>query len=343
MITLITGLPGSGKTLFTLKTVKDLAEKENRSVYYHGVPELSLDWQLMDKPEQWCDLPHGSIIVIDECQSTFRPRAASVTPPRHVAEFETHRHHGYDIFLITQHPMLLDGNVRRLTGRHYHVNRFYGFNKSTIHEFQQIRENVDKSTKGSIQNHFVYPKEVFSWYKSAELHTVKKRLPMRLFLMLILPCILIGLLWFAYTTIMGLDKVEGIEPAAENGTAAEQSNGNLPMMKPEFDVTTQGGYLKAYTPVIKDLPQSAPIYQEIVKPVRAPYAAACISMGSRCQCFSQQATKIDVSQSMCKAIVAGGQFMDFNANGEQENQEGGLLRGEQPLDGGSVTSQVSNL
>lgn len=340
MITLITGLPGSGKTLFTLKTVKDLADKEHRQVFYHGIPQLSLDWQLMDKPEQWCDLPHGSIIVIDECQSTFRPRAASVTPPRHVAEFETHRHHGYDIFLITQHPMLLDGNVRRLTGRHYHVNRFYGFNKSTIHEFQQIRENVDKSTKGSIQNHFVYPKEVFEWYKSAELHTVKKRLPMRLFMMILLPCILIGLLWFAYTTIMGLDKVNGVDQS--EAAAAELPTGELPAMNPELDITTQSGYLKAYTPVIKDIPQSAPIYQEITKPVRVPYAAACMQMGSRCQCYTQQATKMDISQGMCKQIVAGGQFLDFNANGE-EVEKGGLLRGEKPLDGGSASSQLASM
>jgi len=133
MINLVTGLPGSGKTLWTLGTVNDLAIKGNRQVYYHGIPDLILPWQLMDSPEDWINLPPKSIIVIDECQSTFRPRAASVKPPPHVAEFETHRHKGLDFFLLTQHPMLLDGNIRRLAGKHFHVIRFYGFQKSTIH------------------------------------------------------------------------------------------------------------------------------------------------------------------------------------------------------------------
>ncbi|MDZ4212205.1 MAG: zonular occludens toxin domain-containing protein, partial [Methylotenera sp.] len=195
MINLITGLPGSGKTLFTLKTVNDLAIKDNRTVYYHGIPDLILPWVLMDKPEDWINLPNGSIIVIDECQSTFRPRAASTKPPAYISEFETHRHKGLDFFLLTQHPMLIDGNIRRLSGRHFHAVRFYGFNKSTVHEFQQVRENVDKNTAGSIANQFFFPKEVFNWYKSADTHTIKKRLPMRLFMIIALPIFFVAILF----------------------------------------------------------------------------------------------------------------------------------------------------
>lgn len=334
MITLITGLPGSGKTLFTLKTVKDLAEKENRPVFYHGIPELTLGWELMDKPEDWPDLPNGSIVVIDECQSTFRPRAASVTPPRHVAEFETHRHRGFDFFLITQHPMLLDGNVRRLTGRHYHVNRFYGFQKSTIHEFQQVRDNVDKSTKGSIQNHFVYPKEVFSWYKSADMHTIKKRLPMRLFMMVLLPLVLIGLVWFALRSISGLDDAAlagaGVTPEQVSDSPAAQYAPAAPSV-PAVDTSTPEGYLKAYTPVIKDMPHSAPIYQPLAQPVKFPYVAACLASASRCQCYSQQGTKLDISESSCRQYASGGQFMNFET-GSDGGRERGLLRGDKPLD-----------
>lgn len=44
MIDLITGLPGNGKTLYTISTVKKMSEGENRPVYYAGIPELTLDW-----------------------------------------------------------------------------------------------------------------------------------------------------------------------------------------------------------------------------------------------------------------------------------------------------------
>ena len=62
MINLITGLPGSGKTLMTLKRVNDMAIKEGRTVYYHGIDDLILPWVLMDSSEEWLNLSPKSII-----------------------------------------------------------------------------------------------------------------------------------------------------------------------------------------------------------------------------------------------------------------------------------------
>ena len=39
MITLITGLPGAGKTLFTIADVMAMAEKDNRQVYFSGIAD----------------------------------------------------------------------------------------------------------------------------------------------------------------------------------------------------------------------------------------------------------------------------------------------------------------
>ena len=103
MIHLITGLPGSGKSLYTLSKVKERADKENRPVFYHGIPELTLDWQQLESADQWVECPKGAIIVIDECQSTFRPRATGAAVPRHVSQLETHRHDGHDLYLSLIH------------------------------------------------------------------------------------------------------------------------------------------------------------------------------------------------------------------------------------------------
>ena len=43
MITLITGLPGNGKTLYALQYVADLAKRENRPVWYHNITGLSAE------------------------------------------------------------------------------------------------------------------------------------------------------------------------------------------------------------------------------------------------------------------------------------------------------------
>jgi len=51
MIEQVTGLPGAGKTLITLTRVKEISERENRPVYYNGIPELKLPWIELDKGE----------------------------------------------------------------------------------------------------------------------------------------------------------------------------------------------------------------------------------------------------------------------------------------------------
>ena len=343
MINLVTGLPGSGKTLWTLTTVKAYVEKENkalieqgkppRQVFYHGIPELTLaGWQLMESPEDWINLPSHSIIVIDECQSTFRPRAASVKPPPYIAEFETHRHKGLDFFLLTQHPMLVDGNIRRLAGKHYHVVRFYGFQKSTIHEFQQVRDNVDKNLKNSISTHFIYPKEVFNWYKSADAHTMKKRIPMRLIMIVVLPIFLVAAGYWAFKSLSEIvNKPSEFADEIKGGKTAHSASGD----KTESSVTggsypeaVKMSYLEARTPAIQDFPHTAPIYEELTKPVRVPYPAACISSKNYgCKCFTDKGTKLNVTPSVCEQIIANGFYVDWETGADSQNQDGGTPHG----------------
>lgn len=334
MINLVTGIPGSGKTLWTLKTVVDYVKKENaalaaqgkppRQVYYHGIPELILEgWTLMDSPEDWINLPSHSIIVIDECQSTFRPRAASVKPPPYIAEFETHRHKGLDFFLLTQHPMLIDGNIRRLAGKHYHVVRFYGFQKSTIHEFQQCRDNVDKNLKNSIQTHFVYPKEVFNWYKSADAHTMKKRVPLRLILVIVLPILCIVAAYYGINAIGNINNMEvtkdKMDQNATQTTTDNPSHNNPTNHKNDAEPYS---YIKSHTPEIPSLPYTAPIYEEIVKPVTAPFPAACVYSAKKgCRCYTQQGTTMAVDFPVCINIVENGVFMDWETNPKKDNYQ----------------------
>jgi len=48
-ITLITGLPGHGKTLYTLARFKEEAEKAGRPVFHNGINGLNiLGWQVWD-------------------------------------------------------------------------------------------------------------------------------------------------------------------------------------------------------------------------------------------------------------------------------------------------------
>ena len=173
MIELITGLPGNGKTLLAISEVKAQAERENRPVFYHGIPELNIPgWELLEDPREWAKVPPRSIVLLDEAQKTFRNRSLGSVPPVYVTELETHRHLGIDLVMITQHPSLIDPAVRRLSGRHRHVIRIWGMEASTVHKWDAVKDNCDKQRADSEKTKWSFDKRVYGLYKSAEVQTV---------------------------------------------------------------------------------------------------------------------------------------------------------------------------
>lgn len=73
-----------------------------------------LPWTKIE-PKKWMDCPPGSIIVIDECQFVFPKKPNGSKLPEFYEKLAIHRHNGYDIFLITQNPTLVDNFVRGVT------------------------------------------------------------------------------------------------------------------------------------------------------------------------------------------------------------------------------------
>lgn len=325
MITLLTGLPGNGKTLRALSMIKELSEKENRPVFYAGIKDLMLPWTEIDATK-WFECPTGAIIVIDECQTVFRPRSIGKEPPDYVAKLETHRHQGIDIFLITQHPLLADSAIRRLVGRHLHLIRIFGTQAATIHEWASCRDNCDKPAgrTDSIKTKWIYDKKAFEYYKSAELHTVKRNIPKRIYFFILAPVLLIAaVLYIKHFT----------QKQTEKGATAEQSTG----IKPAPIAANSGALKKASyrdaledakqyvyedTPRVEGLPHTAPKYDELTKPVEVPVPAGCVvSQSQGCKCFTQQATPIKMPEAICLDIVKHGFFEDFERSKRQKNDK----------------------
>lgn len=328
-ITLVTGLPGHGKTLYTLARFKDEAEKAGRRVFYSGIPDLKVPgWEEFDV-EKWEDLPAGSLCILDEAQFKFPTRGRG-TPPPHVEKLATHRHLGLDFVLITQNPMLIDSFVRRLVDRHFHVVRKFGTHFATIHEFVNgAKDNVEKSREGSIRHEWRYPKDVFEWYKSAEVHTVKRRIPAKVWVLATIPVVLAGTIWFAWQRL-NPDSVAERTTGAEAISQAEGPGIRQPGTEPSvavstFDLVSPGQYLQARMPRFAGLPHTAPIYDELTKPSVVPVPAACVSNGDRCQCYTQQATKLSVPDDVCRQIVLGGYFVDWGQGQGAEPRRSELI------------------
>lgn len=203
MIVIRTGLPGAGKSLFALHdyVVRPPVGSAPSSrvidgvsvpiqVFVSGFSGLDFDRLpgvvALDEPTRWMDCPPGSVVVIDEAQRLFRPRSPGAPVPEHVSALETHRHLGIDIVLITQDPMLLDAHVRRLAGEHFHLKRTFGLNSSTQYRWQECKQDPRDyhAKKEAEKSRRKFPKNIYSYYKSAEVHTVKKKIPLRAWLTL---------------------------------------------------------------------------------------------------------------------------------------------------------------
>ena len=330
MIELITGLPGNGKTLYTISQIKAQAERENRQVFYHGIPELTLNWEKLEDPTKWAEVPPRSIVVIDEAQKTFRNRSLGSQPPKFVTDLETHRHLGIDIVMITQHPSLIDPAVRRLAGRHRHLVRIWGTEASTVHKWDSVKDNCDKSRGDSDKTKWGFDRSVYSLYKSAEVHTVKRSIPQRVKVLLGLSLVFVFLV--AYM-VYYLKSKTAAPPASAPAVAASSGAGSIAPgqtgdpSQPLDPVEDLRRFVHREQPRVAGLPHTAPKYDQITEPVRAPVPAACIQKGSAtsgnvdCKCFTQQATPMAVEFNMCMEFARNGYFQDFDAERDREQSD----------------------
>lgn len=316
MIYLTTGGNGAGKTLFTLKDVRDQQLKENRPVYFHGFTanQILLDWGWKEfDPKKWQDLPDGSVCVFDECQNEFPAKIQGELPDYINAVAQFRRKRGFDFWMITPHPSLIHVNVRRLIESpswHRHFKRSFGADMVSELRFNHAEMSCEKPNAGKSGQVSMraYPKEVYDWYKSASLHTGKRKLPKQLWIFLACIVVIPVLIYFVWQHFLNMGKV-ATDPAAKPGEAMQATAaGGAPVSK-HMTITE---YLETRKPRIADLPHTAPMYDEVTKPVTAPYPAACVQDAKRCLCYTQQGTLMRTSGETCQQIVKYGYFMDWD-------------------------------
>jgi zona occludens toxin len=325
VINLTTGTPGAGKSVLTLHQVEMRRRKENREVYYSGIADLLLPWKLFGKeldstrphmtdPSEWHQLPAGSIIVIDEAQRLFRKRSIGSIVPEYVTALETHRHRGLDLYLVTQHPMLIDSDVRKLVEVHQHLMRKFGSKWATIHEWKGVKEQCDKTRSDSQETEFRYPKEVFTWFKSAEVHTHKLRIPKKVLLLASLPFLIGGGAWYTYKSMGDWNKPA--PGAAAAGRPGQPGSPGAPGAgSRQVQRYSAQDLASSLEPRFPGLLHTAPRYDAITKPVRAPVPVGCVLYagdGKGSFCITQQGTRFEPPLSFIRDYATrGGMFMDF--------------------------------
>lgn len=211
MIELVTGTPGSGKTLYTVDRLRKEA-KAGRRIVVDGIRDLAIDHVLAD--EQWMrkwyeNCQPNDLIVVDEVQRIWPPVSVSVKPTEDIEKLHVHRHLGVDFIVITQHPQRMNKTIRDLVGRHVHVRRLFGGRRAMLYEWDHAHN--PQSLKDAVKTPWFYPKDVFQLYTSAELHTKPKAvIPKALF---VLPVAAIAAVVFAWKGFKSVSSGFGIGPA----------------------------------------------------------------------------------------------------------------------------------
>lgn len=324
MIYLFTGVPGAGKTLNAIKFITQDETFQNRPVYYYNVKGLALDWVELQHEKDaelsvfnWHELPHGAVVLIDECQSVFPQRGPRQEVPAHVSELNTHRHLGIDIVIVTQHPKLIDAAVRRLVGCHYHFERAFGFNRSRRLHWQECTDDTKDyhNRQLAAAKNVKFDKKIYGLYKSAEVHTHKAKVPPKLIfaVCLLLACIA-GISYVVvgfedrHLEASGTPKVE--ESALKQASKFTRAQPETQGFKPYFPLDPVE-YLKVFKPRIEGLAHTAPIYDQLNKPVSSP-ETICLRIhkdtGAECKCFTEQATRLAVPLSRCNSLIDDGLY-----------------------------------
>lgn len=182
-----------------MSLIDQLSRKHpNRRIYtniigmnYPGVLTIN---STPEKPFDWRDLPDGSIIFFDEAHEhpAFSAQdllgtARTDAEKKRKAEIldigdslTLHGHFGFDIYLITQNPKLLREQVRAACSVHYVMRRLWGLDVAMIYEFAEVQTYFANATRKQALSvkRFRYPKNLYKYYVSSNVHNIQKRVPL---------------------------------------------------------------------------------------------------------------------------------------------------------------------
>ncbi len=327
-ISVITGLPGHGKTLRMVSLIQEAAEKSERPIYVCGLDGLiDGNWTLIDDPTKWRELPDGSLIFVDEAWKWFGHLhdARGAKTPAHVLDLAEHRHRGFDFVWTTQSPAQIYPFARTLIAEHTHVLRKAGTGACELYNWPELQDDV-KGTASRNRAHVTYwmhPKKLFGMYKSATLNTIKPKLPWKS--MMLIPALLSALafcVWYAVDFVTSIGQAaESEAPAVANYSAPQTT-----MQATETDVHTQMRMtdpLAYIRPRVPGLPWTAPAYDAV--PFADPPRYFCyISYkvpGGTCRCVTDQNTTYYLDDALCRVAAVDGVYDPIRRTAEERKRD----------------------
>lgn len=287
-----------------------------------------------EAPDDWRQVPDGSSVFYDEVhfRKEFLDQNKYMSQDPMIVELSTHGHRNIDIYLITQDPRRLEKSIRALIFKMYLVKRPANLPPfANIYTFDRWLGDPWAASKNPDNVHdtwkFIYKKKYQDAYKSASAHTSIKFTVQNKFVwaLIAIVCLICGSYFLFKMSGLGkivkdasnaskitketaVDSDKIMNSAYKNGHQQQQPNVDNPIADQPASSpgTTQVEYNERKVvqyDVNKpyDFDQSQYQYQVTDQ----PYVAGCMQYANTCTCYTQQATKLNMSQSDCKRYLAG--------------------------------------
>lgn len=312
-ISLLTGLPGAGKSLRMAEAISKLVEK-GEHVFACNIDGLKIPGvTLWEDARKWRELPAGAILFVDEAQAFFPERRGGEAPE--YVRMNKIRHDGIRLVLATQQPNYLDTYLRGLVGYHEHLLRRAGKQESFLFRENQVMDVVRQKLATIKRNYdyevYKFKPRYFACYDSAQTHQIKYQMPAlvkKALMILPVAALLAGGAWYAvYRDTMFAKKAEA--PAQETAPVAPSLAGaSAPSGTSGAGKVDSGeAYVASLTPLVSDVPWSAPAY--VGRPVVSDPHLYCMSTDNSCRCVTEQYTRptIPVRDDVCRDIARWGE------------------------------------
>lgn len=378
-----TGLPGHGKTSLMVEHLLREAKKtdDRRDLWAAGIDGLQPGLaELLKDPKQWnavrpgetctchdtenseaCNshvIPNGSLIFVDEAWKWFGHlhSASRTANPPHVLELAEHRHRGIDFVWTFQQPSQIYPFARGLMGEHYHVVRRFGTRMIDVFKWEELNEDVKSVAKREAAQRTTraIPTDAHDHYKSAEVHTIKAKIPWKVILLPVMVVAALGLGWLAYDMLRpdNMGDTLGIGSTASGVAAAgDAANGSAPAAKVK-SWETAADYARDHLPRFPGAPWTAPIFDQ--RGATADPKLYCMSSErgedgqggvaeSSCTCHTEQGTQYLIPFIECQRFARRGPvYNPYQERGESDGQGAQVAQQPQPGrpagDAGSVVS-----
>jgi hypothetical protein len=218
---------------------------------------------------------------------------------------------------------MLDSYVRKLVGNHQHILRQFGSKTAKIVNWGECYDDPQAQgtrDRGTAQL-WRYDKSLYSLYKSATLHTVKRKIPLRLKLIPALLLVVAVLAYYSYSSITALATVSPTATAA-SAQGFESDGDVVPGQRVQGSqdrFSSPEAYLKAHVPRFAAIPGSAPVFDGR-QAVSQPQLFCAAREDGYCICHTEQGTRYPLERRECYLMATQGRYDPYKQPMETTQQ-----------------------